>query len=320
MSRIFLFVSNTTIQIVIFKHIFYIMYLKQFIDYLALEKKYSSHTIKAYRRDIESFQEFLDLEKGAVELSEASYSEIRSWIVELVQQQISNRSINRKVSSLNAYYKFLQKTEVLTMNPLKQHKALKIAKKINLPFSEEELRIILEDSITIDDFESSRDQLIIDLFYATGIRRAELIGLKLGDIDIRNKQLKVLGKRNKERYIPLMDSTIDTINTYLNFRNGLPIVADKDLLILTKKGHKIYETLVYRIINKYFSKVSSKAKCSPHVLRHSFATHLLNEGADLNAVKELLGHTSLAATQVYTHNSIAELKKVYAQSHPRNKS
>ena len=204
-------------------------------------------------------------------------------------------------------------------NPLKKHKALKVGKKVNLPFSQEELREVLDNTIEVNDFESARDSLIVELFYSTGIRRIELVNLNLKDVNFSQKQLKVLGKRNKERYIPIIDSLLQSFDTYIIYRNQLPTIIDKEVLFLTKKGIKIYEMLVYRIINKYFSIASSKAKCSPHVLRHSFATHLLNEGADLNAVKELLGHTSLAATQVYTHNSIAELKKVYAKSHPRNK-
>lgn len=294
------------------------MSLKAFSDYLLLEKKYSNHTVLAYIRDIETFQDFLNEYHNSEEVSKIGYSEIRQWIVELVNSGISNRTINRKVSSLNAYFKFLMKTQNIEVNPLKQHKALKVSKKVQLPFSEQELKAVLENSIEVNDFESARNHLIIELFYATGIRRIELVNIELLDIDTSNKQLKVLGKRNKERYIPLIEPLIISLKSYLHYRSQLQTLEDSEILFLTKKGLKIYEMLVYRIINKYFSEASSKAKCSPHVLRHSFATHLLNQGADLNAVKELLGHTSLAATQVYTHNSIAELKKVYAKSHPRN--
>ncbi len=294
------------------------MSLKAFSEYLELEKTYSKHTVLAYIRDAETFQEFLNKHHNSEEITEVGYSEIRQWIVELVNSDISNRTINRKVSSLNTYFKFLLKTENIKINPLKQHKALKVGKKVQLPFSEQELKNVLENSIEVNDFESARNQLIIELFYATGIRRIELVNIELLDLDLSNKQLKVLGKRNKERYIPLIESSISSLKKYLEYRGELAVIEDKEMLFLTKKGLKIYEKLVYRIINKYFSEVSSKAKCSPHVLRHSFATHLLNQGADLNAIKELLGHTSLAATQVYTHNSIAELKKVYAKSHPRN--
>jgi integrase/recombinase XerC len=294
------------------------MNLKAFSDYLLLEKKYSKHTVLAYIRDLEKFQEFLFENHDAEPIKNVSYSEIRQWIVELVNNGITNRTINRKVASLNSYYKFLHKTQDININPLKQHKALKVGKKVQLPFSEEELKRVLNNSIEVIDFETARNKLFIELFYATGIRRIELVNIKITDIDFSSKQLKVLGKRNKERYIPLIDSLAKSIKEYLDYRNRLPIIKDQQVLFLTKKGLKIYEKLVYRIINRYFSEASSKAKCSPHVLRHSFATHLLNQGADLNAVKELLGHTSLAATQVYTHNSIQELKKVYAKSHPRN--
>ncbi|WP_431109570.1 tyrosine-type recombinase/integrase [Winogradskyella poriferorum] len=295
------------------------MSLKAFSEYLALEKNYSKHTVLAYIRDLEMFQEFLNENHDSEPIENVDYSEIRQWIVELVNSGVSNRTINRKVSSLNSYYKFLQKAQQIETNPLRKHKALKVGKKVQLPFSEDELKRVLEDSIEVIDFESVRDKLIIELFYATGIRRIELVNMKLSDVDLSKKQIKVLGKRNKERYMPLLSSLVKSLDTYLSYRNSLPEITDKEYLFLTKKGVKIYEMLVYRIINKYFSVASSKAKCSPHVLRHSFATHLLNEGADLNAVKELLGHTSLAATQVYTHNSISELKKVYAKTHPRNK-
>jgi len=291
-----------------------------FSDYLQLERNYSKHTITAYLKDIESFESFLVQEHHGLKVQDADYSQIRQWIVLLVEQGQSNRTINRKVSSLNAYYKYLQKLSVINANPLSQHKALKIGKKVSIPFSEEELRKVLNECFDPIDFESSRNLAIIELFYTTGIRRIELVNIQIKDVDFASKQLKILGKRNKERYIPILDTTLQALNNYLEYRNELPVIKDREFLFLTKKGLKIYETLVYRIINKYFSEVSSKAKCSPHVLRHSFATHLLNGGADLNAVKELLGHTSLAATQVYTHNSIAELKKVYAKAHPRNKS
>ncbi|NOY48685.1 MAG: tyrosine-type recombinase/integrase [Chlorobi bacterium] len=295
------------------------MSFKTFIDYLSLEKKYSKHTVHAYRRDLETFQEFNKERFADNNIDKVNYSQIRSWIIHLVDSGISNRSINRKTSSLNSYYKFLLKVEMIKVNPLAKHKALKTSKKIQIPFSEKEVSTVLEDFNFDDSFGGIRDKLIIELFYSTGIRRIELVQLKLKDVDVSNKTLKVLGKRNKERFLPLLDSVLRALETYIRKRNTLEKINDTDILFLTKKGDKIYETLVYRIINDYFSKVSTKVKKSPHILRHSFATHLLNQGADLNAVKELLGHSSLAATQVYTHNSIAELKKVYAKSHPRNK-
>lgn len=295
------------------------MVLQAFIDYLLLEKKYSQLTANAYQKDIESFIMFLESEYGEVIIEEVNYAQIRQWIINLVESKISNRSINRKISALNSLFKFLLKIESIKKNPLAKHKALKTSKKIQVPFSEVEINNVLEGFNHDDTFEGVRNKLIIELFYSTGIRRIELIGIKLSDLDLANKTLKVLGKRNKERYVPLLNSVIETIKLYKTQRQELSKITDLEFLFLTKKGIKIYETLVYRIINEYFSMASLKVKKSPHILRHSFATHLLNQGADLNAVKELLGHSSLAATQVYTHNSITELKKVYSKAHPRSK-
>ncbi|MCX7548151.1 tyrosine-type recombinase/integrase [Xanthomarina sp. F1114] len=290
-----------------------------FIDYLLLEKNYSKLTIQAYKNDLTEFLSFIELEFDTPSIETVNYPQIRSWIVSLVEKGISNRTINRKVSALNSYYKFLLKTESIQANPLAKHKALKTSKKIQVPFSENEITTVLDELYFESDFEGVRNKLIIELFYSTGIRRIELIELKLKDIDFSNKTLKVLGKRNKERFVPLLPKVIESVKVYLEHRNKLEVITNSKALFLTKKGVKIYETLVYRIINEYFSLASSKVKKSPHILRHSFATHLLNQGADLNAVKELLGHSSLAATQVYTHNSISELKKVYLNSHPRSK-
>ncbi|WCO00801.1 tyrosine-type recombinase/integrase [Psychroserpens ponticola] len=295
------------------------MALQSFSDYLLLEKNYSQLTLKAYLNDIQVFSDFVLSEYDSKSITNANYQQIRSWIILLVDEGISNRSINRKVSSLNTYYKFLLKIEEIEVNPLTKHKALKTSKKIQVPFSEEEIKTVLQELNFETDFEGLRNRLIIELFYATGIRRIELVQLKLNDVDLANKTLKVLGKRNKERFIPLLPSVVDTFNSYMITRKELVVLKDDSFLFLTKKGVKIYETLVYRIINDYFSKASTKVKRSPHILRHSFATHLLNQGANLNAVKELLGHSSLAATQIYTHNSIAELKNVYAKTHPRSK-
>ena len=276
-------------------------------------------TVKAYTKDIECFSEFIEIEFGYSDINQINYGQIRNWIVSLVEKNISNRSINRKISSLNTYCKFLLKIGELEVNPLAKHRALKMQKKVQVPFSETEINTVLDNLIFDSSFEGFRDKLILVLFYSTGIRRIELINLKLSNVNFHNKTLKVLGKRNKERIVPLLDFTLQTMREYLALREDLPKIVDKEHLFLTKKGVKIYETLVYRIINNYFSKASSKVKKSPHILRHSFATHLLNQGADLNAVKELLGHSSLAATQVYTHNSISELKKVHVKAHPRSK-
>jgi len=295
------------------------MPFKSFTDYLLLEKKYSKLTVAAYENDLKTFKKFIKEEYDSNDIQSINYPQIRNWIVFLVESNISNRSINRKMSSLNTYYKFLMKIGEIQTNPLAKHKALKTSKKIQIPFSETEINRVLDELHFEDDFEGIRNRLIIELFYSTGIRRIELVELKLTSVDFNNKTLKVLGKRNKERIVPLIRPVLDTMNKYLKSRSSLEFINDYENLFLTKKGVKIYETLVYRIINDYFSIASTKVKKSPHILRHSFATHLLNQGADLNAVKELLGHSSLAATQVYTHNSIAELKKVHVNAHPRSK-
>ena len=294
----------------------FFMPIHSFINYLTLEKKYSRHTIAAYLNDLNSFQEFCNKEFDNQSIAEVNYTQIRSWIVSLVENKISNRTINRKISSLKSFYKFLQKTKIIENNPLAKHKALKVPKQVQVPFSEKEIInviTLLDDEV---DFESLRNKLIVELFYSTGMRRSELINLKITDLDFANETVKVLGKRNKERFIPLLTSVQKSLAKYIEVRGK--INTNESYLFLTKKGKIIYDTLVYRVINNYFSRVSSKVKKSPHIIRHSFATHLLNEGADLNSVKELLGHSSLASTQVYTHSSLGKLKEIYNQAHPRS--
>ena len=289
-----------------------------FLDYLNLEKNYSKHTLIAYHKDLLGFREFALSEFDFSEINNVSYAIIRSWIVKLVGDGVSNRTINRKISSLRTYYKFLLKIGDIKVSPLLKHKVLKTTKKLQVPFSEKEIEDVLEMLKAENSFLGLRNKLIVELFYSTGMRRGELVNLKLNNISDSQKTIKVLGKRNKERIIPLLPSALSTINSYLDFRKDLNSVKDVDYLLLTEKGTKIYETLVYRVINNYFSRASEKVKKSPHILRHSFATHLLNEGADIKSVKELLGHSSLASTQIYANNSISKLKQVYKNTHPRN--
>ncbi|NIJ44661.1 integrase/recombinase XerC [Wenyingzhuangia heitensis] len=291
--------------------------LTKFIDYLSLEKNYSKHTITAYQKDIQDFFSYLEEEYQIVNSREVEYLYIRSWIVFLHQQNITNRSVNRKITALKSFYVFLLKIEEVDKNPLSNQKSLKTAKKVIIPFSErevEEALLVQNDSYTV--YEQKRNKLIIHFLYGTGIRQSEIIGLKLKDVDVKEKTIKVLGKRNKERIVPVYKEIIDNIEDYLLERDKLPFF--ETYFFVTKKGGKMYNALVYRVINSYFSKVSTKQKKSPHVLRHSYATDLVNNGADLNSVKELLGHSSLAATQVYTHNSLDKLKQVYNQAHPRS--
>jgi len=300
--------------------VFFMENLKnKFQDYLLLEKKYSPHTVTAYINDIGFFESFLSSAFDDNQLANVNYSQIRAWIVSLSDDGISNNSINRKISSLKSFYRFLLKTKQIVVNPLLKHKALKTPKKIQIPFSEKEVDLVLNQIQYSEDFDGVRDKLIVDLFYTTGIRRTELIHLKVQNVDLVNNTLKVLGKRNKERIIPILPIVANQIKKYLDERAHLQRIIDGEYFFLLSKGIKLNDSFVYRIINYYFSNVSEKVKKSPHILRHTFATHLLNNGADINSVKELLGHSSLASTQVYTHSSLAELKKVHSSAHPRNK-
>jgi integrase/recombinase XerC len=289
-----------------------------FRDYLQLEKKYSPHTVNAYLNDIHFFESFNKNQFDQENIDSANYNQIRSWIVSLVDDAISNVSVNRKMQSLKAYYKFLLKIKRIEVSPMLKHKALKTPKTLQIPFSEKEVVDVLRQIPNPVGFEEIRDKLIVDLFYTTGIRRTELIHLKIGNVNTSSRTIKVLGKRNKERILPLLPIVCQELNSYFAERTRLEKVTDIDYFFLTKKGLKLNDSFVYRLINLYFSKVSEKVKRSPHILRHSFATHLLNNGADLNSVKELLGHSSLASTQIYTHSSLSELKKVYEDAHPRN--
>lgn len=288
-----------------------------FRNYLQLEKKYSPHTILAYVNDISSFESYNTIHFDQKNIDQANYNQIRTWIVFLVNAGLSNTSVNRKMASLKAFYKFLLKTKQLEASPLLKHKALKSQKILQIPFSEKEVVDVLDVMNNTTGFEGIRNKLIIDLFYTTGMRRAELIGLKIVNLDLAGDTIKVLGKRNKERILPILPIIKEQFFLFLEERDRLISIVDCDYLFLTKKGLKLNESFVYRLINSYFSGVSEKVKKSPHILRHTFATHLLNNGADLNSLKELLGHSSLASTQIYTHNSLSELKSVYEGAHPR---
>lgn len=290
-----------------------------FKDYLLQEKNYSIHTVTAYEKDLENFAEFVLTNYEQADLNDVNYSQIRSWIVYLMDKGLGSTSVNRKISSLKSFYKFLLKSKQIEVSPLVKHKSLKTGSKIQIPFSEKEVQLVLTEGSFTDDFEGKRDKLIIDLLYATGMRRAELIELKMENVDLYANTIKVLGKRNKERIIPILPEISSQVKLYLDERSGLGTIQESSLFFLTKMGNKLNISLVYRLINGYFSGVSEKVKKSPHIIRHSFATHLLNNGADINSVKDLLGHATLASTQVYTHNSLAELKKVHANSHPRRK-
>ncbi|MGB1555957.1 MAG: tyrosine-type recombinase/integrase [Flavobacteriaceae bacterium] len=298
------------------------MSIKSFLDYLLLEKKYSKHTYDAYRANLDSFQEYIaGIHSDTLEnIDQASYSEIRSWIVALIQDGNSTRTVNRKLSVLRSYYKYLVRNGTLTVSPLKTHKPLKMAAKAPLPFSEEEVNKVLEGDFYPDNYLGVLQKTILTLFYYTGIRRSELINLKRNALDLNTSTIKVLGKRNKERLVPLLPQMILQLKLLLQSQEKEKLSEQSEYLLLSPAGEKLKEAFVYQSVKKYFSKVTTKTKKSPHVLRHSFASHLLDQGAEINSIKELLGHSSVAATQHYTHGSIAAVKAVYKKAHPREKN
>ncbi len=295
------------------------MSISKFLQYLEIEKKYSFHTLKSYGDDLSEFTSFFQTENTDLSIEKASKLDIRNFLIYLSSLSVSERTINRKLSSLKSYYKYLMKIGEIEHSPAAGIKTLKHYNKVQVPFSEDEMLNLFEtEEIFPDNFVGIRDRLMMEMFYQTGMRRSELIHLVSDDIDFAQRQIKVLGKRNKERIIPLSDKLLKTLTEYLEIRSNL-FPYGNSFLFLTEKGKPFYDKLVYNLVNNYLSNISTKQKKSPHMLRHSFATHLLNRGADLNAVKELLGHSSLAATQVYTHGSIDQLKKVFNQAHPRER-
>jgi len=298
------------------------MSINAFIIYLSIEMKYSIHTVEAYKHDLRAFERFIksEYEKKEEEcpLEKADQEDIKKWIISLSDQSISFRSINRKLSALKTYYSFLKKTKQIEISPFEKGIfMLKTDKKQKIPFSEAEIEKVLSYFSSKNSFDEVRDRAVIEMLYATGMRRSELANLKVGDVDFIQRQVKILGKGDKERYIPIIPELENTLHEYLKLRAEIANKKSEDYLFLVKNGKKIYPTLIYRIINSYFSAVTSKKNVSPHVLRHSFASHLLDNGADLNTVKELLGHASLASTQVYTNTSLVELKRQYKKAHPR---
>jgi integrase/recombinase XerC len=295
------------------------MLIEKFLDYLQLEKNYSSNTLSAYKRDLIQYNNFIIENNGNLEIENADYKIIRSWIVSLVSSNISNRSINRKVSSLKSFYKFLIKTDTIKSSPLKAHSPLKQSKKIQVPFSQEEINSLLDSDFFTNDYKGVLQKSIIAFFYFTGVRRIELINIKESDISLESSTIKVMGKRSKERIIPILPKLKKSLKYYREIKSKYTGNTSLEYLFISKNGKQLSEKFVYRTVNEYFKLVSPKIKKAPHVLRHSFATHLINEGADINSVKELLGHSSLSATQVYSHTSMERIKEVFKNSHPRAK-
>ena len=294
------------------------MSLNGFIEYLVKERNYSRNTIVAYKNDLQVFQNFCLKEFDHEGLNTSNYNFIRSWIVSLVESGLSNRSVNRKISALRSYFNFLLKTGEIDKSPLKNHKSLKEEKKVQVPFSEKEINLLLEGDFFKKDYEGMMAKTLIELFYSTGLRLSEVTNLKNVSVDLVNKKIKVLGKRKKERIIPVIEPLKIQLLKFQELKNQIISGSESEFFFVDEKNIKLKNIYVYKVVNNYLNIVSTKSKRSPHMLRHSFATHLLNHGADINSVKELLGHASLAATQIYTHTSMEKIKSIYKKSHPRN--
>ena len=298
----------------------------KFIDYIQYEKRYSPHTVSAYRNDLDQFFSYLFRQYSTNSIGDVTHPMIRSWLASLMEEKISPRSVNRKLTTLKSFYKFLQREGMVTVNPMRKIISLRTSKKLPSFVETEKMEMLFETVDFGPGFPGLRDRLILEILYATGMRLSELIQLKETDIDYHSSTLKVLGKRNKERLIPFSGKFADFLKVYIKEKKVF--VEDADFsettiesagiwLLITDAGNKSYPRFIYRAVTKYLGQVTTLQKISPHVLRHTFATHLLNNGAELNAVKELLGHANLSATQIYTHNTIEKLKTIYNQAHPK---
>lgn len=287
------------------------MYLEDFINYIKSEKRFSKHTITSYETDLNQFFNYIEAECQITNPKDVSFKLIRNWISSLLENNLKSTSVNRKISSLKSYYKFLLVSNYVETNPTLKLISPKSSKRLPVFVEKDNMDSLFDKDFFEVSYEGKRDKLIIELFYFTGMRLSELINIKTSDIDKVNSQIKVIGKRNKERLIPITFNTLKDLNEFVNF------YEIENFLFAEGNGKKLYSKKVYRIVNKYLAKISSIKKKSPHVLRHSFATHMLNNGADINAIKEILGHSNLSATQIYTHNSIKKLKNVHKQAHPK---
>lgn len=291
-----------------------------FLSQLAKIKKYSEHTVLSYSNDLKQFEEYLLDAYQVDDVLKANHLMIRSWVVALSKNEITPRSVNRKLSALNSFYKYALKHGHIEKNPMKKVVAPKVGKRLPSYVMEDEIPVVMKATdLKADTYAQWRDKTILFLLYTTGMRRSELIQLKIEDVNVSRKEIRVIGKGKKERIVPMTADSLQFLKEYMEVRKAefTDIVIDGSYLLLSDKGKKMDPRTVYAIVNKYLKLAPSAEKKSPHVLRHSFATHLLNNGADINAIKELLGHANLGATQVYTHNSIERLKEIYQKFHPK---
>jgi len=296
--------------------------IESFLQFIKFEKRYSRHTVTAYQIDLKQFSNYLEKVYDIEEPNKIEHTHVRSWMVEQIDKGVSPRAINRKISTLKSFFKFLIKKGSVESNPILKVESLKTAQRLPTFVKQQEIHRLFEQlefpaNGEKNPFSAIRDRLIMEILYMTGMRLSELIELKHISIDLNKCSLKVLGKRNKERIIPFDPQLKPLIENYIKLKARLPFLCNREVLLVTDRGSKLYPNFVYRVVKKYLNFVTTVDKKSPHVLRHTFATHLLNNGADLNAIKELLGHSNLAATQIYTHNTIEKLKKIYQQAHPK---
>ena len=292
--------------------------IDSFINYLEYEKRGSPHTVVAYRKDLEQAEEFIAISFEIKGLHQCNHPDLRAWVIDLVEQGLSATTVNRKIASLKSFFKFLLRSRVISHDPTYKLKSLKKAKKIPEFIQETTIESVLEETLYEQSFEGQRDRMVMEFLYQTGVRLSELTELKWSDLNLIEDQVKVLGKRNKERIIPLTRMLKKNIILYSKvFEERFSKIEGNAYFIVSNRGEQAYSMMIYRIVKHYLDLFAQNTRRSPHLLRHTFATHLLNKGADLNAVKDLLGHASLAATQVYTHNSMEKLKAVFEQAHPK---
>jgi len=292
--------------------------IESFLNSLKFEKRYSLHTIRAYQDDLIQFFDYLQCQFGDIDITAISSSFVRSWLASLKDTRLSAKSIGRKLSTLKSFFKYQMRMGILDTTPVVNVVAPKISKRLPAYVEQGEMTTLLNDVEFPDDWNGKTDRLLVSIFYNTGMRLSELVNLKEKHVDIHGKTVKVLGKGNKERIIPVSTELMNSIQAYQGEKRKEFTEADAVYLMVNKKGRKVYPKYVYRVVNKYLKEVTTIHKKSPHILRHTFATHLMNNGADLNSVKELLGHSSLAATQIYTHNTIEKLKDIHKKAHPKS--
>lgn len=293
------------------------MYINGFIHYIKHEKRYSDHTIQSYQIDIEQFTAYLKHSFEITKPQKVQSSFIRSWLVSLIDSNVSNRSINRKISTLKSYYKYLLRNDLVQSNPMDKIISPKVSKKLPVFVEEKNINDFFDEFVFEDSYKGALDRMILELLYSTGMRLSELINLKQLDVDLANQHLKVTGKGNKQRIIPFGNNLSKSITRYISAKKFHGLNHNTPYFFVNEKGKQLYPKFVYRRVHHYLSNISTVKKKSPHILRHTFATHMLNHGAELNTIKELLGHSSLSATQVYTHNTIDQLKTIYKQAHPK---